>query len=86
MSDALTVDDAARRVVVRLSDGRTARLVAVPARSQRRSKGARARVVLASGAFLSVPVDELTRVSEPVTFGSGRRPSHSLCLLPRIRG
>lgn len=55
----LTVADAQARTIVRLKDGRTARLVAVPARSQRRSKGAKARVLLSSGAYLSIPLDTL---------------------------
>lgn len=78
---SVTVQDAAERRVVRLPDGRTGRLVAVPARSQRRSKGAKARVVLSSGAHLSVPVADLTPWHEPP-----RPPKHSLMLLPRIRG
>lgn len=58
-----TVEDAASRKVVRLADGRTARLVAIPAPSQRRSKGAKARVQLQSGAHLSVPVTDITIVA-----------------------
>jgi hypothetical protein len=58
-----TVEDAAARRVVRLVDGRTARLVAVPAQSQKRSKGAKARVMLSSGAHLSVAVSDLEVVA-----------------------
>ena len=48
--------------MVRWGDGRTGRLLSVPGRSTRLSAGAKARVVLGSGAVVSVPVDEL-RVS-----------------------
>lgn len=54
-----TVQDAAERRPVRLPDGRTARLLSVPAQSSRRSKGGKARVLLASGAVLVFPVIDL---------------------------
>lgn len=54
------VVDAAERRVVRLADGRTGRLLRVPAQSSRRSSGAKVRVELASGAVISVPVDQVT--------------------------
>lgn len=56
---ALTVQDAAQRQPVRLPDGRTARLLSVPAQSTRPSAGTRARVLLPSGAVLSFPIDLL---------------------------
>lgn len=78
---SLTVQDAADRRVVRMPDGRTARLVSVPAQSSRRSKGAKARVVMPGGHHVSVPVGDLTLCVEPV------RPfQHSMVLLPRVRG
>ena len=80
-----TTGDAARRVVVRWGDGRTGRLLSVPGRSGRLSAGAKARVVLGSGAVVSVPVDEL-RVCREVTGGSRRLAAHELVLLPRLRG
>lgn len=50
-----TFTDAKNRVPVRLSDGRTARLLYLPGgHSARVSAGARARVLLPSGAVLSV--------------------------------
>ena len=52
-----TVDDAKARTVVRLRDGRTARLVSVPGRS--RKHGDKAVVVLASGAHLSVDMADV---------------------------
>lgn len=75
------MEDAAERRTVRLPDGRTARLVAMPAQSTRRSKGAKARVVLPSGKHLSFPVADLTLCAEPV-----RPYQHSMVLLPRVRG
>lgn len=53
------VIDAATRRVVRLADGRTGRLLSVPAGSSHVSAGAKARVLLASGAVVSVPMSEL---------------------------
>ena len=53
----VTIDDAKARTVVRLRDGRTARLVSVPGRS--RKHGDKAVVVLASGAHLSVRLCDL---------------------------
>lgn len=54
---------AKERAIVTLADGRTARLVYWPALPspgyQRRSKGARCRVMLPSGAMLSVPCSEV---------------------------
>lgn len=60
----LTVEHAAARRIVRLPDGRTARLIAVPASSQRRSKGAKARVQLQSGKVLSVEPGSLVLCDE----------------------
>jgi hypothetical protein len=55
-----TVDDAAARSVVRLPDGRTGRLLWIPAPGRtRRSKGLKARVMLREDVVLSVPVDQL---------------------------
>lgn len=53
------VVDAAERRVVRLADGRTGRLLSVPAHSSHVSQGAKARVILQSGAIVSVPLSEL---------------------------
>lgn len=55
----LTPADAAARVPVRLPDGRTARLISVPGPTNHRRVGGKARVILPSGAYLSVPVGEL---------------------------
>lgn len=57
------VVDAAERRVVRLADGRTGRLLSVPAQSSHRSAGAKARVELPSGAVVSVPMSELVVVA-----------------------
>lgn len=54
-----TVGDAAARAVVRLPDGRSARLVSVPLPGSPRRHGAKAVVVLPSGAHLSVPPEAL---------------------------
>lgn len=54
----VTVQDAAQRRVVRWGD-RTARLVSVPGRVGRKRHGAKAVVVLASGAHLSVDPEQL---------------------------
>lgn len=82
MSDATrpTWIDAAARSVVRLPDGRTARLVSVPIHRgdkdprpgapRRNRAGNKARVMLASGKYLSVAWDDLTLVSaEPGSLG-----------------
>lgn len=53
------VVDAAERRVVRLPDGKTGRLLSVPAHSSHVSQGAKARVVLQSGAVVSVPLADL---------------------------
>lgn len=57
----VSVGHAAARGLVRLADGRTARLVRWPASAPigRRSKGEKARVQLPSGAYLSVPIELL---------------------------
>lgn len=57
------VVDAAERRVVRLPDGRTGRLLSVPAHSSHVSQGAKARVILQSGAVVSVPLAGLTVVA-----------------------
>lgn len=54
------VADAAERRVVTLTDGRTGRLMSVPSQSSHVSQGAKARVLLPSGAVISVPLSELT--------------------------
>lgn len=59
-----TLADAQARAVVRLSDGRTARLVCVPGTGPRRKTGAKCRVVLPSGKWLSIRPDELEVVSD----------------------
>lgn len=49
------------RAVVRLADGRTARLAYWPDRSaRRRSPGAKARVILPSGRWLSVDLESVS--------------------------
>ena len=53
------VVDAAERRVVTLPDGRTGRLLSVPAQSSHVSSGAKARVLLPSGAVISVPLADL---------------------------
>ena len=85
MSDGPTSRDAADRAIVRLADGRTARLLYVPDRSARGSQGRHVRVVLPSGAVLSVDAGSV-RVVRPMPAGSGRRAAHELVLMPRIRG
>ena len=55
----IAVEDAEARRVVRLPDGRTGRLLSIPAQSSSRSAGAKARVQLSSGAVLSVPLSLL---------------------------
>lgn len=60
-----TFTDAKARAVVVLADGRSARLVSLPG-PRRRKTGARARVQLPSGAFLSVPVDSIVLADEAV--------------------
>lgn len=55
--------DAAERRVIRLPDGRTGRLLSVPAHSSQVSAGAKARVVLPSGAVISVALSELVVVA-----------------------
>lgn len=78
MTDHLTptIGDAAARRAVRLRDGRTARLVQVPPpgpprtpeeAAGRRHKGAKARVLLPSGSYLSVPLGELTLLPDGET-------------------
>lgn len=57
------VVDAAERRVVRLVDGRTGRLLSVPAQSSHVSAGAKARVQLQSGAVISVPTSELVVIA-----------------------
>lgn len=58
----LTYRDAKHRQPVRLPDGRTARLVCLPGGdTERRRNGSRARVLLPSGAYLSVPAADLRR-------------------------
>ncbi len=61
--DQVAVDIAKRRGIVSLADGRTARLVHWPALPspgyRKRSRGARAVVLLPSGAHLSVPCEEV---------------------------
>lgn len=57
------VVDAAERRVVRLPDGKTGRLLSVPAHSSHLSQGAKARVILASGAIVSVPMSDLVVVA-----------------------
>lgn len=59
----VTVADAKARRVVSWGDGRTGRLVRVPAQSSRVSVGGKARVLLQSGAHLSVD-PELLEVVE----------------------
>jgi hypothetical protein len=54
-------DASARRLVV-LPDGRTGRLVYWPPRDpRRRTKGAKAKVQLPSGQYVSLPPDQLER-------------------------
>lgn len=53
----IVVTDAQQRALVRLPDGRTARLLSVP--GARRANGAKARVQLPSGAVLSVDTEAL---------------------------
>ena len=60
-ADVPTLSDAEARRQVRLPDGRTARLVGIPGN---RSKGAKARVRLPSGAHLSFPLTDLTLIPE----------------------
>ena len=61
---ALTVSDAARRAPVLVTrPGRlavTARLLALPGPTSKRTFGAKARVTFPSGAVASVPVESLT--------------------------
>lgn len=64
-----TVADAERRAVVHLDDGRTGRLLCIPAISNRRSAGAKARVVIPSGAVVSVPVEQIMWV-----YATGEEP------------
>lgn len=59
---ALRIADAAARAVVRLPDGRLARLVSIPGRERRH--GDKAVVRLPSGAHLSVTPDELEVVAD----------------------
>jgi hypothetical protein len=64
--------------VVRLPDGRTGRFVTAKAhRGAARSRGAKARVQLPSGAFLSVPITDLEPVENP------RPPAAGLALSER---
>jgi hypothetical protein len=54
---------AAARAPVRLVDGRTGRLLMWPAgRDARRSQGAKARVLLPSGAVLFIPTTDVLEV------------------------
>jgi len=55
----VSVDAARRRAEVELPDGRRGFLMYWPAKSRVKSKGSKARVVLETGAFLSVPVDDV---------------------------
>lgn len=57
MTTAPTPADAMNRAQVRLADGRRGSLVYVPGRSPR--SGARCRVQLDGGAFVSVDVEEV---------------------------
>lgn len=54
-----TVDHAKAGALVRLPDGRIARLFAIPIRASHHQHGGRARVQLPGGAFLSVPSSDL---------------------------
>lgn len=54
-----TLGDARRRELVRLPDGRTARLAALPARAGHVDWQRKARVILPSGAWLAVPAWQL---------------------------
>lgn len=65
-----TVADAQRRALVHMDDGRTARLLRIPAISNRRSAGAKARIVIPSGAVVSVPVDQIVWV-----YAEGEEPA-----------
>lgn len=53
----IVVTDAQQRALVRLPDGRTARLVSLTGRG--RATKPRARVQLPSGAYLTVPTERL---------------------------
>lgn len=53
------VVDAAERRLVILPDGRTGRLLSVPAQSSHVSAGAKARVELRPGVVVSVPLSDL---------------------------
>lgn len=59
-----TVAHAKARTVVRLPDGRTATLIAIPIRVTHKANGRKARVRLPGGAFLSVPTTDLEVVSD----------------------
>ena len=61
----VTAADAEKRTVVRLPDGRTARLLSVHPSKGGRSKGRKARVLLASGACLSVALEDLVAYVGP---------------------
>lgn len=58
-----TVAHAASRALVRLPDGRTARLVRIPLGGSHHRGGAKARVQLPGGAYLSVRTSELEVVT-----------------------
>jgi hypothetical protein len=59
-----TVDHAESRAIVRLPDGRTATLIAIPRRANHHRHGAKARVRLPGGAWLSVPTSDLEVVTD----------------------
>ena len=54
-----TIDDAAGRTLVRLPDGRAARLAVLPVRAGHVDWQRKARVILPSGAWLAVPAWQL---------------------------
>lgn len=78
---------AEQRRVVRLADGRTGRLFSVPSQSSHVSNGAKARVLLASGAVISVPLSDVTVIREVCVYRGcdGEAVEHAWCAFHELQ-